>query len=81
MTKWIICRYGEHHIQSPNECKPVGIAFEKTEEDRAEDCGFIEMARFSDWLKKKDLCAFSKGYKKALGITSVNSLPTMYASD
>ena len=81
MQKWIICKYGANHIQSPYECDPVGLAYEKTAEDRPESSGFIDIGKFSDWLKKKDLCAFSEGYKKALGITSVNSLPTMYASD
>lgn len=76
MKKWIICRYGAHHIQSPHECQPVGIAYEKTQEDRAEDSGFIDLEKFSAWLEKKNLCAFSEGYAKSL--KPQNNLPVMY---
>ncbi len=76
MTKWIVCKYGMNHIQSPFECKPVGIAIQKDRTDSEYVEGFIDIDRFSKWLEKNDLCAFGWGYRETLG--GADGLPIVY---
>lgn len=79
MKTWIICKYGANHIQSPNECIPIGIAYQKTVSDDPSERGFVAISEFEAWLKRKDLCAFSDGYKKALVVNPMNNtLTVMY---
>lgn len=79
MKKWFVCKYGPHHIQSPLECQPIGIAFQKTENDKESDFGFVDMSAFSAWLIKKNLCAFGEGYKRFFDTNSKQNLPIMYS--
>ena len=78
MKKWYICQYGQHHIQAPHECRPIGVALQKTAVDNKTDPGFVDMSAFSDWLSKKGLCAFGEGYANALGIRPQQSFPILY---
>lgn len=79
MKKWYICQYGQHHIQAPHECRPVGVAYQKRQGDGPDCHGFIDMEAFSAWLQKNDLCAFSGGYEAALGINNGGKYPLMYS--
>lgn len=64
MKEWIICEYGYNHIQSPYECKPVGVAVQKTMGDDDSSEGFVLITEFEKWLRKEDKCAFGIGYFK-----------------
>ena len=81
MKKWYICKYGTHHISAPQECTPIGIAQQVTTEDENQSAPqtFLLMDRFSDWLKKNDLCAFSEGYASALRMGKNASFPILYS--
>lgn len=78
MKKWYICKYGLYHIQAPHSCKPIGIALEKTQGNLEDAPGFIDVAAFSCWLKRNDLCAFGPGYAESLGVTKSSALPVIY---
>lgn len=59
MKEWIICKYGPYHVQSPFECKPIGLAMQKQMGDPDEADGFIDFVGFNRWLVKNDFCAFA----------------------
>lgn len=59
MKEWIICEYGPNHVQSPFECKPIGLAMEKQMGDPLDADGFILFTEFSSWLTNNNLCAFA----------------------
>ena len=81
MKKWYICKYGTHHISAPHECTPIGIAQQVTIEDENQNAPqtFLLMSRFSDWLIRNDLCAFSEDYATALRIGKNASFPILYS--
>lgn len=79
MKKWYICEYGPHQIQSPIECKPIGIAIQKDFHDNTHDRGFIELDKFSQWLNRKHYCAFGDGYAHLLcKQADLSKLPVLY---
>lgn len=78
MKKWYICKYGLYHIQAPHLCTPIGIAFQKQQGDSESASGFIDVAAFSKWLEKNDLCAFGPHYAERLGIKNERTFPVMY---
>jgi len=84
MKKWIVCKYGEYHVQSPYRCVPVGVAYQKQMGDSEETKGFCDMDKFEKWLKKNDLCAFGDVFEEDLckyGLRggNVNDLPVVYS--
>ena len=80
MKKWYICKYGQHHIQAPHECTPIGVAYQITHEDEDQDVPgtFLLEDKFISWLQRKDLCAFGEGYADALRIVKSTVFPTLY---
>lgn len=81
MKKWYICKYGQHHVNSPYLCTPIGIAVQVDHEDEDQNIPntYILQDQFSAWLKKHDLCAFGEGYAKALGVSQSTSFPILYS--
>lgn len=81
MKKWYICKYGQSHINAPHLCTPIGIAIQVTHEDKDQDAPrtFLLVNKFSDWLIRNDLCAFSEDYAAALRIGKNTSFPILYS--
>ena len=83
MKTWYICKYGLYHINAPHLCTPIGIAIQVTHEDKDQNATqtFLFMDKFSDWLKKNDLCAFSERYSTAFRMGKNASFPILYSEN